>query len=301
VPNPKLFIGSSSTNSRVARLIASRLESGGCGNVTVWDEGIFGLSQGVLDRLTSTVNEFDFAILIWAPDDNTDSKGVSMASPRDNVIFECGLFMGAIGRDRVFIVCDKSKEVKIPSDFAGISLAHYDGCRVNGDEGLSAVRDACDQIALEIRRPRYPEFVGEWRSRYAKAADPDHGEVIDDLDIRAAPGGIRFTSKPLPTAEPYTACGRIYNNQVIGKWEHQTGHTFAEGLFILVVNPLANVMYGYCSGRDENGTMIYETWVLAKKTGISENKVNELLLWGEKALKGHTVLLPLPEFDKTKE
>jgi hypothetical protein len=61
---------------------------------------------------------------------------------------------------------------------------------------------------------------------------------------------------------------------------------------------MANVMYGYCSGRDENGTMIYETWVLAKKTGLIETRVNELLLWGEKALKEHTVLLPLPEFDK---
>jgi hypothetical protein len=121
--------------------------------------------------------------------------------------------------------------------------------------------------------------------------------MIDTLDISAAPGGIRFSSKPLPTAEPYTARGRIHNNQVIGKWEHQTGHTFAEGVFVLVVNPMANAMYGYCSGRDENGTMIYETWVLAKKTGLSENKVRGLLLWGEKALREHTVLLPLPEFE----
>ena len=69
----------------------------------------------------------------------------------------------------------------------------------------------------------------------------------------------------------------------------------------MVVNPMAIAMYGYCSGRDENGTMIYETWVLAKKTGLSENKVKELLPWGEKALRGHTVLLPLPEFDKSNE
>ena len=63
----------------------------------------------------------------------------------------CGLFMGAIGKDRVFIVCDRSVEVKIPSDFAGITLAYYDGCRINDNEGESAVRTPSEQIAREIR------------------------------------------------------------------------------------------------------------------------------------------------------
>jgi hypothetical protein len=278
--------------------VASRLESLGCGNARVWDEGVFSLNQGVLERLLAVVVDYDFAILIWAGDDVTESKGTSKASPRDNVIFECGLFMGALGRDRVFVVCDQNMAVKVPSDFAGVTLAYYDGSRVE-DDGLSAVRTACDQIAREINKPRFAEFVGEWRSRYAKAADPDHGDVIDDLEVSAAPGGICFHSKPIPGTEPYSAHGRIYNNQVIGKWQHKSGATFAEGLFILIVNPLANVMYGYCSGRDENGTMIYETWVLAKKTGLSESETNKHLMWGETAVKKHTVLLPPPEFGKS--
>jgi predicted nucleotide-binding protein len=60
--------------------------------------GVFGLNQGILDRLLSAANQFDFAILIWAGDDVTESKGLFKVSPRDNVIFECGLFMGAIGK-----------------------------------------------------------------------------------------------------------------------------------------------------------------------------------------------------------
>jgi len=223
VPKQKLFVGSSGSHSRVAGYVATSLESLGCGNATVWNEGIFSLNQCVLDRLLSAAREFDFAVLIWAGDDVTESKGDSKASPRDNVIFECGLFMGAIGKDRVFIVCDESAAVKIPSDFAGITLAYYDGSRFDEDDGLSAVRRACDQIARAIKKDRYPEFVGEWVSRYAKAADPDHGEVVDTLDIRAVPEGIRFSSRPLPSAEPYTAYGRIYDNQIIGRWTHQTG------------------------------------------------------------------------------
>jgi predicted nucleotide-binding protein len=108
MPKTKLFIGSSRASIEVARLVGSRLEADGCGDAIIWDEGVFGLNQGVLDRLLSAANQFDFAILIWSGDDITDSKGLSEVSPRDNVIFECGLFMGGIGKDRVFIVRDKA-------------------------------------------------------------------------------------------------------------------------------------------------------------------------------------------------
>jgi Predicted nucleotide-binding protein containing TIR-like domain len=130
--------------------------------------------------------------MIWAADDSTASKGAVTALPRDNVVFECGLFMGALGKDRVFVAIDKSTDIKVPSDFAGITLVFYDGSRVSDKDGAAAVREACDLIARAMREPRYQELVGEWCSRYAKAADLDHGEVIDDLDITAIPGGIHF-------------------------------------------------------------------------------------------------------------
>jgi hypothetical protein len=38
--NPKLFIGSSKEGVPVARLVANRLESDGCADVTIWDEGL---------------------------------------------------------------------------------------------------------------------------------------------------------------------------------------------------------------------------------------------------------------------
>ena len=75
-------------------------------NVRIWDEGVFGVGQGILERLVAEVGNYDFAVLVWGEDDITESKGESRASPRDNVIFECGLFIGAIGRDRIFIVRD---------------------------------------------------------------------------------------------------------------------------------------------------------------------------------------------------
>src|SRR5437899_8076573 len=100
-------------------------------------------------------------------------------------------------------------------------------------------------------------------------------------------------SKPTPMAESYSARGRVYKNQVMGTWQHTSAESYAEGLFMLVVNPLANVMYGYCTGHNESGGMIFETWVLVKKTGLTESQINAQLLWGEKALKGQTIRLTL--------
>jgi hypothetical protein len=293
MPKPKLFLGSSKANIRIARTVANRLESDECGEATIWDEGLFSLNEAALNRLMAAIVEFDFAILIWAADDITKSKGKSAASPRDNVIFECGLFMGAMGKDRVFVVCDK--RVKIPSDFAGVTLATYDGLRASGDDAAAAMREACDAIAEVIRKPRFPYLVGEWRSRYALTAVPGHGEMIDDVEISPSRDGILILSKKQRGADPYSARARIYNNQIMGEWQVDVDNSFDEGLFVLTINTKGTVMYGYCTCRDENGTISYTTWVLAKKTGRNETQIKEFLHWGENALKERLISLPLPE------
>ena len=58
------------------------------------------MSKGSLQGLVEQVLKFDFAVLIMTPDDLTEKRGVSEMSPRDNVIFELGLFMGALGPAR---------------------------------------------------------------------------------------------------------------------------------------------------------------------------------------------------------
>jgi Predicted nucleotide-binding protein containing TIR-like domain len=286
VSDVKLFIGSSGSSVAVADLIANRLERMSSAKVRVWNEGVFTLNQGVLDRLLEIVKEYDFAVMIWGPDDVIESKGEFSASPRDNVIFECGLFMGTLGKGRVFIVYDTNGTIKVPSDFAGITLAHYDGSRIK-DDGESAIRDASDQTAAEIRRPRQQELVGEWRSRFVKNADPGHPEIIDDLRIVPWRDGILIDSLS-STIEPYSAHGRIFKNQVTGEWRHKSGENFVDGTFMLVVSPRANVLYGYCTGTDENYGMIFATWVMARK-GNDENEIIRLLNWGQQALRDHTV------------
>ena len=118
-----MFIGSSAEGLPIAEAIQLNLDYA-C-EVTIWSQGVYGLGQGTLGSLVDRLNDFDFAALILTPDDVTLSRDVIKQSPRDNVLLELGLFIGALGRERSFIVYDRGASLKLPSDLAGVTLADY--------------------------------------------------------------------------------------------------------------------------------------------------------------------------------
>jgi CRP/FNR family cyclic AMP-dependent transcriptional regulator len=61
--------------------------------------------------------------------DTSESRGQSYASPRDNVLFELGLFMGRLGPKRVFIVHEADVNLKLPADLAGIGVLPHRGAK----------------------------------------------------------------------------------------------------------------------------------------------------------------------------
>lgn len=93
--------------------------------VKVWTEGVFRASSYPLESLEAQLDEADFAIAIAQPDDNTKTKGVNSPTPRDNVIFELGMFVGRLGRKRSFLLEPKGEEVKLPSDLSGLTTIGY--------------------------------------------------------------------------------------------------------------------------------------------------------------------------------
>jgi hypothetical protein len=120
---PVVFIGSSSEGLAIAQALQQNLDR--YAEVILWSQGVFGLSEGTLESLVARIQDFDFAILVLTPDDLTHSRGDATQSPRDNVVFELGLFMGALGRTRSFIVYDRTADIKLPSDLAGVTPATY--------------------------------------------------------------------------------------------------------------------------------------------------------------------------------
>ena len=65
--------------------------------------------------------EVDFAVFVFAQDDwtTTDASQPSQASPRDNVVFEAGLFGGAPGIRRTLIL--HANDAKLPTDLLGLT------------------------------------------------------------------------------------------------------------------------------------------------------------------------------------
>jgi hypothetical protein len=147
-PRPAIFVGSSSEGLPIAQAIQVLLDH--VGEVEIWSQGVFGLSQGTLESLVLALSRFDFAVLVLTADDLKSQRGVSVLSPRDNVVFELGLFVGGLGRDRTFMVYDRTKQPELPSDLAGIEAAtfapHASG---NLEPALGA---ACTRIQRSIER-----------------------------------------------------------------------------------------------------------------------------------------------------
>lgn len=122
-PRPTIFIGSSSEGLPVAKALQMLLDHSA--DVELWSQGTFGLGGGTLDSLVSALDRFDFAVLVVDANDTAVSRGSSKAVPRDNVVFEFGLFMGALGRERTFMVFDRTQPPDLPSDLAGVTPATY--------------------------------------------------------------------------------------------------------------------------------------------------------------------------------
>lgn len=145
---PAIFIGSSSEGLEFSRAARSLLESDG--EVTLWNEGLFGVGGTFIDTLVNSLPRFDFAVLVLTPDDMVVSRDHEHFGPRDNVVFELGLFMGKLGRERTFMLVDGTTRTKIPSDLSGVTAASYQWPRNDGNY-RAALGAACDDIRMAVR------------------------------------------------------------------------------------------------------------------------------------------------------
>lgn len=58
-------------------------------------------------RLTHSfqpAKSYEFAILVVTPDDLVQKRSDTAHAPRDNLVFEIGMSMGSLGRERTFVV-----------------------------------------------------------------------------------------------------------------------------------------------------------------------------------------------------
>lgn len=176
---PTLFIGSSVEGFPIAYAAQQNLHH--AAEVTVWDQGVFQLSQSSLESLLAVLDRADFGLFVFSPDDITLIRGEANQTVRDNVLFELGLFVGRLGQNRSFILLpDDAKDFHLPTDLIGMTPATYEIGRSDGNM-QSATAPAChatrDAIKLRGRRAERPitHIVGPSPREHAEVeavADP---------------------------------------------------------------------------------------------------------------------------------
>jgi hypothetical protein len=124
---PRIFLGSSGKQARLLKSLAGGLA--GVADVQPWTI-VFNPGVNTLDRLVELTREVDFAAFVFAQDDWTAPTAgdpgtpvPGQAAPRDNVVFEAGLFGGVLGMRRTFIL--HSIGAKLPTDLLGLTCLRY--------------------------------------------------------------------------------------------------------------------------------------------------------------------------------
>ncbi len=124
---PRIFLGSSGQQEKLLQALTRGLAD--VAHVEPWTTS-FNPGTTTLERLLELAHEVDFAAFVFARDDWTTSSapasnptGSGQASPRDNVVFEAGLFGSALGMRRTFIL--HASGAKLPSDLLGLTSVRY--------------------------------------------------------------------------------------------------------------------------------------------------------------------------------
>jgi Predicted nucleotide-binding protein containing TIR-like domain len=124
---PRIFLGSSLKQEKLVQALTRGLED--VARVEPWTTS-FSPGIGTLERLLELAHQVDFAAFVFARDDWTtnsppaaDPAAPGQAAPRDNVVFEAGLFGGVLGMRRTFIL--HASGAKLPSDLLGLTCVRY--------------------------------------------------------------------------------------------------------------------------------------------------------------------------------
>lgn len=118
---PRIFIGSSSEGLGVAKYIKDFMEPDY--ECKLWNEDVFKENENFLETLLKSASLFDFGFMVFTADDLSEVREQVFQTPRDNVLFEYGLFLGRLGINKAFIIQDIN--AKLPSDLLGITISNY--------------------------------------------------------------------------------------------------------------------------------------------------------------------------------
>ena len=119
---PRVFIGSSAEGRRYAELVARELY--GIAECNPWYDNVFEVGGETQDSLITALGSSDFSVLVMTADDIRDSRNTVSLVPRDNLVFEAGLSFGMLKPERSFLIPERVKDFRLPSDLLGFTVTH---------------------------------------------------------------------------------------------------------------------------------------------------------------------------------
>lgn len=157
---PRIFLGSSGKQAKLLQALTRGLED--VAQVEPWTTS-FNPGTTTLERLLELTRQVDFAAFVFAQDDWTANTApaaaaaaTGQASPRDNVVFEAGLFGGVLGMRRTFIL--HASGAKLPTDLLGLTCVRYDG-----SASAAEMKTVCQKLRNAIENEGRPTRIeGMW-------------------------------------------------------------------------------------------------------------------------------------------
>lgn len=138
---PKIFIGSSLAGYEIAEKVKNYLAN--IGDCYLWqDPNVWELNRSTFENLLRMVSYFDFGVFVATADDLTLTNDKIVIEPRDNVILEMALFLGAMGRDKSFLLVEDG--IKLPSDFHGTYMPRFT------KKNEISIQNACSEYTKKI-------------------------------------------------------------------------------------------------------------------------------------------------------
>ena len=188
---PRIFLGSSGEQAKLLQALTRGLSE--VAEVEPWTT-VFNPGISTLDRLVELTHEVDFAAFVFAQDDWTsnrsDAAASGQASPRDNVVFEAGLFGGALGMRRTFIL--HAKGAKLPTDLLGMTAVRYPEMLTPAD-----MREVNQKLRKAIEEEgRLTRLEGDWWQHSLTLRSEREPSAVSLLRIsRDRDGGLEIAGR----------------------------------------------------------------------------------------------------------
>ncbi|MGC4068444.1 MAG: nucleotide-binding protein [Polyangiaceae bacterium] len=218
-------------------------------DVEVWTQGVFDLSEGTLESLLRKLDTADYAVFILTADDLCTSRGTEEPSPRDNVIFELGLFFGRLNRNRCFFLLDETRNIKLPSDLLGVTAATF---RPHHSGNLEAsVGPACTKIKRAVekhgRRSKLllrildgaitdmavPDLTGVWAGFSPDGPEPSTRNSTLEIEQRGGFVQAIVTRDVQDGQRVFEYEGRLASGQLLLFFEDLRGRGYIVGTMVL--------------------------------------------------------------------